>query len=119
LFGNPVYKLDGQEVAVSGPAAYNNVADELLIRYKILEGAKFPIEDEHFWPSPVLDYVVRFEKSPRFSFKVGTIRPAGEIFPPNPKKSKSQRYLHFEGRGPAFSTQGLRWEIDLFERNPT
>jgi hypothetical protein len=105
-----VYKVDGKEVAGSFDIQSSG-KDELTIRYKITDDAKFPIEDEHFWPSPVLDYVVRFERSEKFSFQVGTIRPAGEIFPLNPKKSRSPKFSHYEGRGPAFSTQGLRWEI--------
>jgi hypothetical protein len=105
-----VYKVNGNEVAGSFDIQ-SSVSDELIIRYRIKDDAKFPIEDEHFWPSPVLDYVVRFEKSEKFSFQVGTMRPAGEIFPLNPKKSRSSKFSRYEGRGPAFSTQGLRWEI--------
>jgi len=106
------YTVGGKRVAPGGRIEIKEpTSDELLVKYRIEPNAEFPIEDAHYWASPVLDYVVRVGHSEKFSFEVGTIRPAGEMLPLNPVESGSPDFLEFEGRGPAFSTQGLRLKL--------
>jgi hypothetical protein len=101
------YSIGGKQVAQE-LSIEHSTWDELEVRFKIKPDAKFPIEDNHSWSSPVLDYVVRIERSPKYVFTIGTIRPAGEILPLNPVESVNKKFVEYEGTGPAFSTQGLK-----------
>ena len=103
------YKVGGKRVTTSIDITAPTT-DELLFWYSIAPDAKF-LEDAHYWASPILDYIVRVWHSEKFSFEVGTIRPAGGMLHLNSIETGEQDFFEFEGKGPAFSTQGLKFNI--------
>jgi len=107
-----VYKVNG--VDVSGSDSYDvseKADDELTVCYKLLDPAVVIFSDDHFWPSPVLDYTVRFEQSNLFSLEVGKItgRKTDKLKPADPRNQ--QPYVEFKSKAAAFTAQGIRWNL--------
>jgi hypothetical protein len=114
LINDPIYRVNKAVVGSGGDEEISTTSfDELIVQYAVKDDTAFPVLDDHHWPSPVLDYKVLFEDSKEFSFAVGAILPAGEKLPLNSGPSKEEGFTEYRGKGPAFTSQGLRWEIKL------
>jgi hypothetical protein len=84
--------------------------DELVVHYQLLDQSIEEFVDDHFWPSPVLGYTVRFDRSDLFHMEVGKItgRDTDSLEPVRPG---SNLYTDFTSKAAAFSAQGLRWTL--------
>jgi hypothetical protein len=49
---------------------HEKVKDQLKIKYAIQNGAEIDIADDHVWPGPVTDYVIRFKRKAHYRFEV-------------------------------------------------
>jgi hypothetical protein len=105
------------DTPVTGP--YRDIdhvsKDELVVHYQLLDQSIEQFVDDHFWPSPVLGYTVRFDKSDLFHMEVGKIigRDTDSL---EPVRLGSDLYTDFISKAAAFSAQGLRWKL---KRLPT
>lgn len=101
------YSIDGVEVGeyMTVTAA---VRDRLCVKYQLASN-KLELEDRHSWPSPVLDYKIRFRRSDLFDFEVGRLVGRGS---PDPIASTLDGdSLVFIGKGAALTAQGVRWKL--------
>jgi hypothetical protein len=113
IIGSPIYSVgdivvgEGEDQSIDEPAK-----DSLLVRYELISNDVKVVADFHFWPSPVLKYVVRFENSNEFALDVGRItgRRSPDKIPS--KLASSGQYREFVGRSAALTAQGLKWTLN-------
>jgi hypothetical protein len=101
------YYIDNVEVlesmTVTGAAR-----DKLCVKYQLPERLR-ELEDRHSWPSPVLDYTIRFKKSDLFDFQVGRL--VGRENPDPIASTELGENLVFKGKGAALTAQGVKWRL--------
>ena len=83
--------------------------DNLFVTYELTD-RKASVTDLHFWPSPVLNYCIRFENSGPFEFKVGKII-GGADTDEMPGSKNGADQLEFTSKSAAFTAQGIKWTL--------
>jgi hypothetical protein len=87
----------------------NPTKDNLVVRYEVVGDEVISVADYHYWPSPVLKYVVRFGRSNAFTLEVG--KTTGRRVPDQILPIASGQYSEFVSKSAALTAQGLKWKL--------
>jgi hypothetical protein len=82
--------------------------DCLKVVYESRSESLTSVRDRHYWPSPVLEYSIRFRKNERFRFRVGRV--VGQTDPQQIDFETRDDCMVALAQG-ALTAQGLEWEL--------
>lgn len=88
---------------------HGKVKDRLTIKYGILNGAEVGICDDHVWPSPVTDYIIRFKRKARYRFEV--FKGPMPIEKEPLLRKLTDKYEEFTGMAVSVMAQRIWWRL--------
>lgn len=111
------YEVDGERVPKNlSKIVGSSAKDKIEIRYEAYDDSITEVADYHYWPSPVLQYIIRYNGSKEFSLQVG--RTTGQRLLdtiPIKKPRASGCIQEFAGQSAALTAQGLKWSLSRSE----
>lgn len=104
------YRLNRKQLKMyDGESVSERAKDRMKIEYKVLDDAVADIVDDHVWPSPVVNYKVRFKRRSGYRLEVSNIGKFGqeEMI----EGTSVGDYVEFIGKPAALMAQRIKWKL--------
>jgi hypothetical protein len=83
--------------------------DLLTFRYRVQSDGEIDLTDDHVWPSPVVNYVIRFRRKPGYKLEVLRTLSSGDLEPL--QRTPGNEFDEFFSSGVSRQAERVIWHL--------
>jgi hypothetical protein len=104
------YRINGERVEMFAPWTIRKKTQDLLtFRYRVQSDGEIDLTDDHVWPSPVVNYVIRFRRKPGYKLKVLRAVSSGDLEPL--QRTPGREFDEFFSSGVSRQAERVIWHL--------
>jgi hypothetical protein len=109
-YENYEYRINGERKEMFAPWTIRaKTQDFLTFRYRIQSDGEIDFTDDHVWPSPVVNYVIRFRRKPGYKLEVFRALSSVELEPL--QRTSGKEFDEFFSSGVSKAAERVIWHL--------